>query len=107
MGTGGACSLISMRRLASRLAFGLASLLAGGASLILLSAWSLPYEGLQDLGRVVMAMLLAAISAPLFAYSLIAGHTTGMPRWMLVTSAMGALVGLVPLVALVAARLAV
>jgi len=95
---------VSLRRPASRLALFLASLLLGGAALILLSAWLLPYQGLEDLGRVVAAMLLAALAAPLFLLGLALGRGTGMPRWMLAGSWVGALLGLVPAVALLSVR---
>ena len=91
---------MSVRRPASRLLFASGCLLLGGALLTLLFAWVLPYEGLQDLGRVVGAMLLGALAFPFFAGALLLGRSTGMPRWMLGTSIAGAVVGLVPASAL-------
>ena len=94
----------SLRRPASRLAFALGCLLLGGAALTLLAARVLPSEGFQDLGRIVTALLLAALAAPLFLAALLVGRGTGMPRWMLVASIVGAALGVVPAVAILSVR---
>lgn len=76
----------------------------GGAGASLLSAWILPHDGLQDLGRVVLAMLLAALAVvPFLAGVLLGGGT--MPRWMLAASLVGAAIGVVPALALITARM--
>jgi hypothetical protein len=97
---------VTTHRLASRLLFGAACLLLGGALVALATSIFLPYEGLQDLGRVVLAMLLASLAAILFILALLVGRGTQMPRWMTAASILGAIAGAVPAIALVAVRAA-
>ena len=71
---------------------------------MLVAARALPSEGFQDLGRVVFAMLLAALAAPVFLVALLVGRGTTMPLWMVATATLGAILGLVPAAALLLAR---
>ena len=91
---------------ASRVLFGLACLLWGGALAMLIAVYTLPSEGFQDLGRFVGAMLLAAIAIIPFALSLALGRGTAMPRWMSVVAWVGIVLGALPAVVILTARVA-
>lgn len=93
---------MTWRRSSAAAAFAIGLLLLGAALATLVAAWILPYEGLQDLGRVVMAMLLAAISALPFGIAVILGFRE-LPRWMLGASVAGLCVAALPAIALVLA----
>jgi hypothetical protein len=92
------------RRRVAQGSFWIGLLLLAAAAATLVAAWVLPYEGLQDLGRVVMAMLLAAASAIPFGIAVAVGYRL-MPRWMLGASVAGLCLALLPALALVGAAL--
>src|SRR5687767_2039282 len=73
----------------------------GGAIMLAIAARLAPYEGLQDLGRIVGALLLAAAAGVLFGGSLLAARVSraDLPRWLVAVAAVGSLVALVPGVA--------
>ena len=73
----------------------------GGAILLAIAARLVPYEGLQDLGRIVGALLLAAAAGVLFGGSLVAARVSraDLPRWLVAVAAVGSLLALVPGVA--------
>lgn len=72
-----------------------------GAVLLGISARFSPSESLQDLGRIVGALLLAAAAGVLFGGSLLAARLShaDLPRWLVATAAVGSLLAFVPGVA--------
>lgn len=95
---------MTVRRPASRLLFWLACLTWGGALVLLVVSKTASYEGLQDLGRFVGAMFLAALSTIPFALALALGRGTKMPPWMLVAAWFGLATGAIPAAALLYVR---
>lgn len=82
---------MSLRRLASRTLFALGLLLLLGAFGLLAASWLLPAQGLEDLGRVVGAMLVAGLAGIAFAVGLLVTPPAGVPRWQVALSALGCL----------------
>lgn len=92
------------RRLASLTCFLLGCILLSGAGALLLLAWTAPYEGLQDLGRIVGAMVIGAASFVPFLLAIVFANEE-TPRWTVAASIVGAVIGLIPALALLAVRL--
>lgn len=82
---------MSARRAASHLLFALGCVLLAAALILLLTAFTLPAAGLEDLGRIVGAMLLGALAAIPFAASLLVARRPS--RGLLATAAAGSLLG--------------
>lgn len=97
---------MTWRRPASRLLFALGALLLLGALGLLVASWTLPAQGMEDLGRVVGALLLAGASSVPFALSLLLARGTAMPRPMVVIAALGCLLALLPAFAFLSAGVA-
>ena len=74
-----------------------------GAGALLLSAYLLPSESMQDLGRIAGAMLLAAIATVPFLLAFALGRRD-MPRWMRATALAGAALGIVPAIVILSLR---
>lgn len=96
--------MTGLRRASALVAFGLGILLLLAALATLVAAWTLPAQSMEDLGRVVMAMLLAAASAIPFGAAIAIGHAS-MPRWMLAASVAGLCLAIIPAIAFVGAAL--
>jgi hypothetical protein len=73
----------------------------GGAVLLALAARFAPAQSLEDLGRIVGALLLAAAAGILFGGSLLAARLSraDLPRWLVAAATVGSLLALVPGVA--------
>lgn len=96
---------MTFRRALSMGSFAMASGLLLGAIAILVTARALPSEGMQDLGRIATAIVLAALSSVAFVVALVAGRKTRIPRWATALSWLGAAIGGLAVALLLAVRL--
>lgn len=83
------------RRALSFLFFAFGALLLLSAIAMVAYARTAPAEGLQDLGRLVAAILLASAAGPAFGVALLAARDAAMPRPVVLVALLGALLGLV------------
>lgn len=94
---------MTWRRPASRALFGLGVLLVAGALALVVAARTLPSQSMEDLGRLVGALLLAGAAGVPFALALLLARGTRMPRWMLVVATAGCVLAVVPALAFLSA----
>ena len=88
---------MSPRRTASLSLFGIGLVLLVGALLTLAATrlGLLPAEGLEDLGRIVGAMLAAGLAGVAFAVGLLVAPPGSLPRWQVALAAAGCVPALV------------
>lgn len=94
---------MTWRRPASRALFGLGVLLVAGAGALVVAARVLPAQSMEDLGRLVGALILAGAAGVPFALALLLARGTGMPRWMVIFSTAGCVLAVVPALAFLSA----
>lgn len=87
---------MTWRRPVSRALFGLGVLLLAAALALVVAARVVPAQGMEDLGRLVGALLLAGAAGVPFALSLLLARGTAMPPWMVAVAMAGSLLAVVP-----------
>lgn len=91
-----------LRGVASRVLLAAGGLLLALSVSLLVAAWTLPAQGMEDLARAVGALLLAALAGIPFALALLAGS---LKRWHVALAAAGCALALLPAAGLVSAGL--